>query len=478
MASGIMNWLKNIFKSDPTPRSDAEIFSKIDVDKVIKSENIDRLGRETGEKELPPTNATPYDANESKIILKFKDELSESYRKAKDKIAGLNNRISKIDINPDFQNIENLPEKIKKQAANLINEFGSRLITVKEARDQLSLDFKEFQSTNNLSSLPDYPESKFLSITILVAIVFIESVGNGYFFAKGNEFGFLGGYTQALIVASANVAFAFFWGYLAIPQINSVNKTKKYLGIISIPTYLLIAISFNLFVAHYRDELSLSFEGANFRAISAFLETPFFLKDFDSFILFFIGLIISVIALMDGYKFDDKYPGYGRIYRRYKEAERKYHLCCSNIVKSLHKLKTQSLEELDDLSENYKKDYNHLNIQLSTKNKLIDLYEQHYQHLEGVCDVVLKHYQHANSSSRKTPAPKYFDENFSMPAKTELIIEDEMAGNKDSQSNYKDKMVRLKTLYGKTGNNLQEIYRNCFGEFEKIDLYFRNFEGE
>jgi len=473
-----MNWVKNIFKSDPTPRSDAEIFSKIDVDKVIKSENIDRLGRETGEKELPPTNATPYDANESKIILKFKDELSESYRKAKDKIAGLNNRISKIDINPDFQNIENLPEKIKKQAANLINEFGSRLITVKEARDQLSLDLKEFQSTNNLSSLPDYPESKFLSITILVAIVFIESVGNGYFFAKGNEFGFLGGYTQALIVASANVAFAFFWGYLAIPQMNSVNKTKKYLGIISIPTYLLIAISFNLFVAHYRDELSLSFEGANFRAISAFLETPFFLKDFDSFILFFIGLIISVIALIDGYKFDDKYPGYGRIYRRYKEAEKKYHLCCSNIVKSLHKLKTQSLEELDDLSENYKKDYNHLNIQLSTKNKLIDLYEQHYQHLEGVCDVVLKHYQHANSSSRKTPAPKYFDENFSMPAKTELIIEDEMAGNKDSQSNYKDKMVRLKTLYGKTGNNLQEIYRNCFGEFEKIDLYFRNFEGE
>ncbi|MCK5104423.1 MAG: hypothetical protein KAR17_16480, partial [Cyclobacteriaceae bacterium] len=458
------------------PRSDAEIFSKIDVDKVIKSENIDRLGRETGEKELPPTNATPYDANESKIILKFKDELSESYRKAKDKIAGLNNRISKIDINPDFQNIENLPEKIKKQAANLINEFGSRLITVKEARDQLSLDLKEFQSTNNLSSLPDYPESKFLSITILVAIVFIESVGNGYFFAKGNEFGFLGGYTQALIVASANVAFAFFWGYLAIPQMNSVNKTKKYLGIISIPTYLLIAISFNLFVAHYRDELSLSFEGANFRAISAFLETPFFLKDFDSFILLFIGLIISGIALIDGYKFDDKYPGYGRIYRRYKEAERKYHLCCSNIVKSLHNLKNQSLEELDDLSENYKKDYNHLNIQLSTKNKLIDLYEQHYQHLEGVCDVVLKHYQHANSSSRKTPAPKYFDENFSMPAKTELITEDEMAGNKDSQSNYKDKMVRLKTLYGKTGNNLQEIYRNCFGEFEKIDMYFRNFE--
>jgi hypothetical protein len=478
MASGIMNWLKNIFKSDHTPRSDAEIFSKIDVDKVIKSENIDRLGREAGEKELPPTNATSYDANESKIILKFKDELSESYRKAKDKIAGLNNRISKIDINPDFQNIENLPEKIKKQAANLINEFGSRLITVKEARDQLSLDLKEFQSTNNLSSLPDYPESKFLSITILVAIVFIESVGNGYFFAKGNEFGFLGGYTQALIVASANVAFAFFWGYLAIPQMNSVNKTKKYLGIISIPTYLSIAISFNLFVAHYRDELSLSFEGANFRAISAFLETPFFLKDFDSFILLFIGLIISVIALIDGYKFDDKYPGYGRIYRRYKEAEKKYHLCCSNIVKSLHKLKTQSLEELDDLSENYKKDYNHLNIQLSTKNKLIDLYEQHYQHLEGVCDVVLKHYQHANSSSRKTPAPKYFDENFSMPAKTELITEDEMAGNKDSQSNYKDKMVRLKTLYGKTGNNLHEIYRNCFGEFEKIDLYFRNFEGE
>jgi hypothetical protein len=53
-----MNWLKNIFKLDPTPRGGAEIFSKIDVDKVIKNENIDRLGIEAGEKELPPTNAT------------------------------------------------------------------------------------------------------------------------------------------------------------------------------------------------------------------------------------------------------------------------------------------------------------------------------------------------------------------------------------------------------------------------------------
>jgi len=471
-----MNWLKNIFKLDPTPRGGAEIFSKIDVDKVIKNENIDRLGIEAGEKELPPTNATSYDANESKIILKFKDELSESYRKAKEKTEGLNIRVSKIDINPDFQNIENLPEKIKKQAASLINEFNNRLITIKETRDQLSHDLKEFQSANDLSSLPDYPESKFLSITILVAIAFIESIGNGYFFAKGNEFGFLGGYTQALIVASANVAFAFFWGYLAVPNMNSVNKTKKYLGIISIPTYLLIAISFNLFVAHYRDELSLSFEGANFRAISAFMETPFFLKDFDSFILFFIGLIISIVALIDGYKFDDKYPGYGRIYRRYKEAEKKYHQCCFNIVKSLHNLKNQSLKELQDLYENSQKDYTHLNILLSNKNKLINLYEEHYRHLEGVCDVVLKHYQHANKASRKTPPPQYFDGNFSMPPKTELIAEDELEKDKDLQSNFKDQMIKLKTLYGITGNNLQEIYRNCFGEFEKIDMYFRNFE--
>src|SRR5210317_2126734 len=145
-----MNWLKNIFKPNPTLSSDTEIFSKIDVDKVIKNENIDRLGKEAGEKELPPTNATSYDANESKIIFKFKDELSESYRKAKEKAAGLNIRVSKIDINPDFQNIENLPEKIKKQAASLINEFGSRLTTIKETREQLSLDLKEYQRANDL----------------------------------------------------------------------------------------------------------------------------------------------------------------------------------------------------------------------------------------------------------------------------------------------------------------------------------------
>ena len=56
------------------------------------------------------------------------------------------------------------------------------------------------------------------------------------------------------------------------------------------------------------------------------------------------------------------------------------------------------------------------------------------------------------------------------------MAEDELEKDKDIQSNFKDQMIKLKTLYGITGNKLQEIYRNCFGEFEKIDMYFRNFE--
>ncbi|MGA7324983.1 MAG: hypothetical protein WBX25_10990, partial [Rhodomicrobium sp.] len=50
------------------------------------------------------------------------------------------------------------------------------------------------------------------------------------------------------------------------------------------------------------------------------LEAPFTFDSFLSFFLFAIGLCCACIAALDGYKFDDPFPGYGKCQRRYAEA--------------------------------------------------------------------------------------------------------------------------------------------------------------
>ena len=50
------------------------------------------------------------------------------------------------------------------------------------------------------------------------------------------------------------------------------------------------------------------------------LNSPFGLTDFSSWMLVLIGSLFALIALFDGLKSDDKYPGYGAVVRKLKDA--------------------------------------------------------------------------------------------------------------------------------------------------------------
>ena len=84
------------------------------------------------------------------------------------------------------------------------------------------------------------------------------------------------------------------------------------LGVLS---YVMVALALNLAIAHYRDVAQISSAQADVQAVQAMLSAPFGLRDLQSWLLLGMGAFFSVLACIDGFKFDDPYPGYGRKHR-------------------------------------------------------------------------------------------------------------------------------------------------------------------
>ena len=148
---------------------------------------------------------------------------------------------------------------------------------------------------------------------------------NGYFFAAGSEFGLVGGVFQAIIVAVINILIAFGIALFGIRQLSHARYVRRFVGIVSVLALIGWMLAYNFAIAHFRDQLALGAEDPMLQAITHFRLDPLGLKSVDSWLLVLLGVTFSVIAAADGYNFDDPYPGYGPVTRRWRQAREDYH---------------------------------------------------------------------------------------------------------------------------------------------------------
>lgn len=184
---------------------------------------------------------------------------------------------------------------------------------------QLLRDLRYFQRKNKLERPARYEVSKLYHYGLVLTIVIVESVANAFFFAQGNELGWLGGLVQALMISVVNVGSGVAVGKFWLPEKNHIQPSRRITGLVAIPVFLLVSITFNLVAGHYRDHIALHPEGGVGASIGAMLSSPFSFS-FDSFMLFLTGVIASLLGVWKGYTEDDIYPGYGEIDRQYNEA--------------------------------------------------------------------------------------------------------------------------------------------------------------
>ena len=183
---------------------------------------------------------------------------------------------------------------------------------------------------------PDIKKNVEQAIAILMFVMLVEGAFNALLFKDAQSSGLLGGLMIAFGVSAVNVLFGVVAGFFGLRYLNHPALPAKVAGGAIAGICILLGIFLNFFVAHYRDAVEHALaaaEAAGRLAEFSMFEIPpgaviremfpniFSLDSFVALALLILGLTVFSIAVYEGYdRISDKYPGYGRVWRKERKA--------------------------------------------------------------------------------------------------------------------------------------------------------------
>jgi len=215
-------------------------------------------------------------------------------------------------------------------------------------------------------------------------------------------------------------------GAKALPYWFHKNTGLRVLAAALVVSYVAFIIVGNLGVGHYREAYMVNPDEAAMKSLSSFLRNPLGLQLIDSWMLFVLGMTCSLIALSDAFVMDDRYPGYGKLTRRFHEAELDYVDEKKGTYDQLEAMKAEMLAEIDVIVKSITVQRADLKRVNEAIKRLVDRYDAHSTYLEQCCNGLLTRYRSANQKRRNSPAPRHFAEAWKMDGtlKTIATVED------------------------------------------------------
>jgi hypothetical protein len=384
-------------------------FPQLDLAAMSERLQLRERAEENGRENRPPSNASQPDRVESEIVEIVQEEYARTvdiYRQ------GLENYDKRINI----MTIETLGVEIIGTTQDAVAEYT---LVAHKAQDEISLDrkdlddveeeFKDFKALNKLRRGCRFPEGHLTHIGIVLLVLLLDTAANGYLLSSRDEFGFLGGMLQAILVAGINVSLGFLAGRIALPNIIHRSMSRRIGGITSFTILLGLILALNLSFAHYRDLSVLGVADPEQKTLSEILETPLVLHDVKSWWLGCLGVLFAFASLVDGFKWDDPYPGYGELARR-REAKRENYLDRKHYwLGCIKERREQARAEVGEIRRDIAMVQGEIAQASIGRRGFTASFFAHNSHLETAANQLIDIYRDANRRVRTAPAPSYFE---------------------------------------------------------------------
>lgn len=385
-----------------------ELFQSVQTTITI---DVEKCAQEDAYNQQPNSNATSLCSTERIITHSFTDRLNQERVHATTVLGNLETERSRLSIDGILEEAHAIPEQINTDVNTELRASHSELVRLQIAEQQAYSAKQIFMKENKLNRPAYYTESKVFSIAALASIILVESVGNAYFFATGSELGYFGGVLQAILVSVANVVvIAGIGGTMAARYCNHVSVHRRTVACIGLGLFFISTCIFNLLVAHYRTALQLTPETAITDAIQLFTTHTFALANFDAWILFVIGLGAAIFTGYKWYTMDDTYPGYGKVDRQHKQAQKDYQAAERRIQDRIAELFDQANKKIADCATKLDQTIQQYQALLHCSQSIAERYPAYHQHVQHICNQVINNYRRVNKKIRATPSPAYFND--------------------------------------------------------------------
>src|SRR5262249_8864630 len=366
-------------------------------------------GAERGSLDRPASDAKTLDEVEQQIVERVEQHKQDSHGIYLDHLHTYDERVMALSFEERFATIQ-------QAAPEAVGDFRAEATLGREERfvlrrrlNESETERERFRARHRIDrpARLSSPGKIILKIGVLAILFVIEVVINGSFLAKANVGGLLGGAAQAVTFAALNIIASFFWGMVLIRLVNHRNYLFKLIGVLSFVAYIAFAVVLNLTLSHLREippAVALS-DNVGQEVLHRLLTTPYGLTDVNSWILFAIGFIFSLIAMADGLTFFDPFMGYAGLERRWIEATKQFATARSELIERLRDIREDATETMNEAARDLSVRRSEYDSLLQGRGRLAQRFNQHQNQIEQSCRALLEIYREANRQARATPAP-------------------------------------------------------------------------
>jgi hypothetical protein len=388
------------------------IFLDLSVDRIADEFRLAARGSERGSENRPTSDAQTMDDVEHQIIERIEAHKQDANVLYLDHLHTYDERLNALSIEERFATIQQAaPEAVGDFRAEA-TVGRDELFVLRRRLNEQEIEREQFRKRHRIERPARLasPGKIVLKVGVLAVLFIIEVVINGSFLAKANIGGLLGGAAQAVTFAGLNIVASFFWGMVLIRLVNRRNYFLKLIGALSFLGYFVFAVALNLTLSHLREippVVALS-DRVGQEVLQRLLTAPLGLTDINSWILFAIGLVFSLIAMADGLMFFDPYMGYAGLERRWIEATRQFSDTRGELIERLRDIREDATEAMNEAARDLSVRRSEYDSLLQARARLAQRFEQHQNQIEQSARALLEIYREANRKARSTPPPDYF----------------------------------------------------------------------
>jgi hypothetical protein len=445
------------------------IFLDLNVDRVAEELQLVTRGTERGSQNRPTADAQTFDDVEHQIVERIEAHKQDAHGIYLDYLHTYDERITALSFEERFATIQQAaPEAVGDFRAEA-TMGRDELFVLRRRLNESEIERERFRERHRIERPARVagPGKVILKIGVLAILFIIEVVINGSFLAKANVGGLLGGAAQAVTFAALNIIASFFWGMVLIRLVNRRNYFLKLIGLLSFLGYAAFAAALNLTLSHLREippAVSVS-DNVGQEVLHRLLTAPIALTDINSWVLFSIGVIFSLIAMADGLLFFDPYIGYAGLERRWIEATRHFANARSELIERLRDIREDATETMNEAARDLSVRRSEYDSLLQGRGRLAQRFTQHQNQIEQACRALLEIYREANRRARTSPAPDNFSKAYSM----ERIAHVAEEPGSSARENLRQMIAETQELLGRQIKAIHEAFDDAVRTYREID---------
>lgn len=394
----------------PSERKGHPDLHPINVDKLVRELRLVDEAHKYGAAGLPAPDAVDYSSPEKQAIQRIEKARQDYVQWADTRLSVIGQQIARRSITDDVNRARQADQEFGRRASKVLSESDTLLRTAGVAATRRRQELEEFRAKHGLTREAHYPtdSQKRLNWAVVIGVVVVEAFVNAGFFAQGLDSGLVGGFVYAAGLAALNVGVAFALGCGPVRYVAHRELALKILGWVALLAAIALMLSVGLGISHYREWLSA--EGAGPPVLEGLLTDTLGLKDLSSWALLAVSVFFASLALFEGWRMDDPYPGYGAVSKRAVEAAEEFQEELDSVREELEDLKDEELGRLDAAVQKTKSLVADFEGLIDSKRNTATRLELAMEDASYAIAALLQKFQDENELARgKAPRPAYFN---------------------------------------------------------------------